>query len=228
MNDRTIARKGLTPSRRSLLVGLAACFMAGTVHAETLEKLESPWEWGFALGATSWSDLGDVQSSLGGDFDEYGFALDMSVHRKVDVGDATLLLGADLGFFSTDSRIPGIFEDLIQRGVYLTPSMRLRFGESGRGHFDLEAGAGWYNTDFAELDCNDYNPALGGPVCTEINDPFDSNAFGGYVGVRGGFNKWFTAGFRAHFADFGEVTGLPTVNGDLSGPVYTLMFGARF
>ena len=228
MNKRSWSRDGARTGQSALLGGLAACCMAGAVQAETTEKLESPWEWAFGLGATSWSDLGDVQSSLGGDFDEYGLALDMSVHRRIDVGDATLLLGADLGFFSTDSRIPGIFEDLIQRGVYVTPSARLRVGESGRGHIDIEAGAGWYDTEFAELDCNDYNPVLEGPVCTEIDDPFDSSTFGGYVGVRGGFNSRFTAGFRAHFADFGEVTGLPTVTGDLSGPVYTLTFGARF
>ena len=228
MNTIVRTRKRMRADRAWLLTGLATCLMAGTVHAETIEKLESPWEWAFGIGAMSWSDLGDVQSTLGGNFDDIGFGLDMSVHRKVDVGDATLLLGADLGFFSTDSKIPGIYEDLIQRGVYLTPSARLRFGNSGRGHIDLEAGAGWYNTDFAELDCTDYNVVLGGPVCTEINDPFDSNAFGGYVGIRGGFNKWFTAGFRAHFADFGEVTGLPTVTGELGGPFYTLMFGARF
>lgn len=228
MNERSTTRGGALAGRSALLSGLVACCMAGTVRAETTEKLESPWEWAFGLGATSWGDLGDVQSSLGGDFDEYGLALDVSVHRRINVGDATLLLGADLGFFSTDSRIPGIFEDLIQRGIYVTPSARLRFGGSGRAHVDLEAGAGWYNIEFAELDCNDYNPVLGGPVCTEIDDPFDSSAFGGYVGVRGGFNRRFTAGFRAHFADFGEVTGLPTVTGDLSGPVYTLTFGARF
>ena len=228
MKKRSMTRGGKPAGRLSLLIGLVALCMAGAANAETVEKFQSPWEWAFALGATSWSDLGDVQSSLGGDFDQYGLALDMSVHRVVDVGDSSLLLGVDLGFFSTDSRIPGIYEDLIQRGVYLTPSVRLRFGESGRGHFDLEAGAGWYNTDFAELDCDDYNSFLGGPVCTEINDPFDSNAFGGYLGIRGGFNKYFTAGFRAHFADFGEVSGLPTVSGDLGGPVYTIMFGARF
>ena len=228
MKNRTRTRNGARGGRFRLLIGLTLCWVAGAAHAQEVEKLKSPWEWAFALGASSWGDLGDVQSSQGGDFDQYGLALDMSVHRVVDVGDGTLLLGVDLGFFSTDSRIPGIFEDLVQRGIYLTPSMRLRFGESGRGHFDLEAGAGWYNTDFAEVDCDGYNPALGGPVCTDINEPFDSNAFGGYVGIRAGFNKYFTAGFRTHFADFGEVNGLPTVSGDLGGPVYMFMFGARF
>ena len=212
----------------ALLVALAVWLLAGPANAQPVEKLKSPWEWAFGIGAMSWGDLGDVQSTLGGNFDNYGFALDMSLHRRVEVGDATLLLGGDLGFFSTESNIPGIFEDLVQRGVYLTPSMRLRFGDSNRSYVDLEAGAGWYNTDFAEIDCDNYGTIFGGPVCTEINDPFDSNAFGGYLGIKAGFNKWFTAGLRAHFADFGQVTGLPTVDGDLGGPVYTLMFGARF
>ena len=212
----------------ALIAGLAALFIAGTSSADVPEKSQGAWEWAFGLGVTSWSDLGDVQSSLGGSFDDVGFALDMSVHRRIEAGDATLLLGADLGFFSTDSGIPGIFEDLVQRGVYLTPSVRLRFGESARGHLDLEAGAGWYNTDFAEVDCENQGTIIGGPVCTDINEPFDANAFGSYIGVRGGFNKYFTAGLRVHFADFGEVTGLPTVSGDLGGPVVTLMFGARF
>ena len=215
-------------SRAKLFVCLAAWAMAGSALAEPVEKLKSPWEWGFGIGGSSWSDLGDVQSTLGGGFDTYGWALDMSAHRRVEVGDATLLLGADIGFFSTESDIPGVFEDLVQRGLYLTPSMRLRFGDSARGHVDLEAGAGWYNTDFAEVNCEDFGTFIGGPVCTDLNEPFDSNAFGGYLGIKAGFNKWFTAGLRAHFADFGQVTGLPTVDGDLGGPVYTLMFGARF
>ncbi len=209
----------------ALLLCLSVWSMA---HADPLETAKSPWEWGFGIGVTSWADLADVQSSLGGDFDQYGYALDMSVHRRVQIGHSTLLLGADLGFFSAESGIPGVFEDLIQRGVYLTPSMKLRFGDSGRGHVDLEAGAGWYNTDFAELNCENQGTIIGGPVCTEINESFDANAFGGYLGIRGSFNKWFSASLRAHFADFGEVTGLPTVSGDLGGPIYTLMFGARF
>lgn len=190
--------------------------------------VRSPWEWGFGIGGSFWGELGDVQSTLGGGFDQYGFALDMSAHRQVAARGATLLLGVDLGFFSTESDIPGVFEDLVQRGVYLTPSMRLRFGDAGRGHVDLEAGAGWYNADFAEINCEDYGTIISGPTCTELNDPFDANAFGGYLGVRAGFNRWFTAGVRAHFADFGEVTGVPTVSGELDGPVYTLMFGGRF
>ncbi len=212
----------------ALFVSLAVLSMPGPAGAQGVEKQKSPWEWAFGIGAMSWSDLGDVQSTIGGDFDNYGFALDMSLHRRVEVGDATLLIGGDLGFFSTESDIPGIFEDLVQRGVYVTPSMRLRFGDSNRSYLDLEAGAGWYNTDFAEIDCDNYGTILGGPVCTEINDPFDSNAFGGYVGVRTGFSKWLTVGLRAHFADFGQVSGLPTISGELEGPVYALMIGARF
>ena len=215
--------------RCSQLASLAICLLAAPSFADTPSDKKAAWEWGFTLGVNSWSDLGDVQSTLGGDFDEYGFALDMFAHKEIGQwGNAAVLVGADLGFFSTDSGIPGIFEDLVQRGVYLTPSVKLRFGERGKGHLNLDAGAGWYNTDFAELNCNNYDPFIGGPICTEIGDTFDANAFGGYVGLSGGFGRSFTMGLRVHFADFGEVTGLPTVSGDLGGPIYTLNFGAVF
>lgn len=229
MTETKTSRQTSESGRHSLLAGIVMCLTVGPVFADTPPEKAGTWEWGFTLGVNSWSDLGDVRSTLGGDFDEYGFALDMFAHKEVGHwGGATVLVGADLGFFSTDSRIPGIFEDLIQRGVYLTPSVKLRFGERGKGHVNLDAGAGWYNTDFAELDCNNYDPFIGGPICTEIGDSFDANAFGGYVGVSGGFNRSFTMGLRVHFADFGDVTGLPTVSGNLGGPIYTLNFGAVF
>ncbi len=225
MKTRPVSGSGL----HRLLAGLVVCLTAGPVFADAPPEKAAAWEWGFTLGVNSWSDLGDVQSTLGGDFDEYGFALDMFAHKEVGQwGSAAVLFGADLGFFSTDSGIPGIFEGLVQRGVYLTPSVKLRFGERGKGHINLDAGAGWYNTDFAELNCSNYNPFIGGPICTEIGDSFDANAFGGYVGVSGGFNRTFTMGLRVHFADFGDVTGLPTVSGKLGGPIYTLNFGAVF
>jgi hypothetical protein len=181
------------------------------------------WNWSASIGAASWSDLSDLQITGAGQFDSMGFALELAAHKHITRwGSADVLAGVDLGLFTTDSDVPGLLEQLTQRGLYLTPSVKLRFGERARRYWNLEAGAGWYNTDFAELDCD------GGSICAELRAPFNSDAVGGYLGLSGGFGRWFIAGLKVHYADFGPVRGVGTVSGDLKGPIYIFSLGGAF
>jgi hypothetical protein len=141
-------------------------------------------------------------------------------------GSADVLVGADFGFFATQSDIPGITEDFTQRGLYLTPSMKFRFGERSKRYLNLEAGLGWYQVDFAELICDE--DVFNNIVCVEIAEPFDEDTLGGYLGISGGFGGGFIMGLKVHFADFGKVTGLGPDTGDLKGPIYILSLGGAF
>ncbi len=132
-----------------------------------------------------------------------------------------MLAGVDFGLFATESDIAGISDDFTQRGLYLTPSVKFRFGQRDKRYLNLEAGAGWYKVDMAELDCSVI-------PCAEILEPFDKDTFGGYIGVSGGFGRWFVLGLKVHFADFGEVTGFGTAVGSLEGPFYILSAGGAF
>jgi hypothetical protein len=182
------------------------------------------WNWSILLGLASWSGLANLESASGGSFDSLGFALELAGHKNVARwGSADILVGADLGLFTTDSDIRGFSEEYTQRGLYLTPSVKFRFGERSKRYMNLEAGLGWYNTDFAELDCD-----TGGYVCVELVAPFDSDTVGGYVGISGGFGRWLVAGLRVHYADFGPVTGIGSLAGDLKGPFYIFSLGAAF
>jgi hypothetical protein len=182
------------------------------------------WTWSMTLGATSWSDLADLESVSGGQFNSLGFALELAAHKDVARwGSAHVLVGADMGLFTADSNIAGFREDYTQRGLYLAPSVKLRFGERRRRYVNLEAGLGWYNTDFAELDCN-----TGGSICAELSAPFNSDSVGGYIGLSGGLGRWMVAGLKVHYADFGAVTGIGSLTGDLKGPFYIFSLGAAF
>lgn len=207
-----------------LIAALGLCVAVVPVFADEIVDDGARWNWTATMGLATWSDLGDIESSSGGQFDSGGFALELAGHRKVARwGSADVLLGADLGLFTTDSNIAGISQELTQRGLYLTPSVKLRYGERSRRYLNLEAGVGWYETDFAELDCDS-----GGSLCVELRDPFNSDTVGAYVGISGGFGRWFIAGLKVHYADFGSVTGVGSLTGELKGPIYIFSLGAAF
>jgi hypothetical protein len=195
------------------------------VYADEISESEDVgrWTWGATLGVANWDDLSNLQSATGEQFDSVGFALELAGHKNVGRwGSADVLVGFDLGFFTTDSDVLGVWEQFTQRGLYLTPSVKLRFGERARRYWNLEAGVGWYNTDFAELDCDS------GYFCAELAAPFDSDAAGGYLGISGGFGRWFIAGLKVHYADFGPVTGIRSLSGELKGPIYIFSLGGAF
>jgi hypothetical protein len=182
----------------------------------------SPWLWSISVGAMNWQDLGKVESRSGGNFDELGIGFELAGHRRVsNWHNANVLLGVDLGFFSADSDIRGTYSDLTQRGLYLTPSIKLAIGEPARLY--LEAGAGWYNVDFSEFDCTIF-----GLYCLEPIVPFTANTLGGYLGLRAQLGRMAFVGLRVHHADFGQVSGIDSAATDLKGPFYILSIGAGF
>jgi hypothetical protein len=156
-----------------------------------------------------------------------GFIVELAGHKHVTRwGSADVLIGVDFGISATQSDIPGNTEDFTQRGLYLTPSIKFRFGERSRRYLNMEAGLGWYQVDIAELICDE--DIFNNTVCIEIAEPYDEDALGGYLGISGGFGGGFIMGLKVHFADFGKVTGLGPDTGDLKGPIYIFSLGGAF
>ncbi len=191
---------------------------------ESEPYVQGRWSGTATAGLVIWNDLKDLEPAAGGGFDSVGFVVEFAGHKHVTRwGSADVLIGADFGIFATQSDIPGITEDFTQRGLYLTPSIKFRFGERSRRYLNLEAGLGWYQVDFAELICDE--DIFNNIVCIEIAEPFDEDSLGGYLGISGGFGGGFIMGLKVHFADFGAVTGLGTDTGYLKGPIYIVSLG---
>ena len=203
------------------MVGLILPIIPIYAADEPAPNAAEQWSGTFTVGLMTWSDLKDLEPAAGGGFESLGFALEIAGHKHVtNWGSADVLVGADFGLFTTESDIPGTSEDFTQRGLYLTPSMKIRYGERSARYLNLEAGLGWYELDFAELHCD--------TGCSEIADTFNKDILGGYLGISGGFGGWFIMGLKVHFADFGQVTGLGAGTGDLKGPIYILSLGGAF
>ncbi len=209
------------------IVGLTLPVISIYAADESVPDAQGRWSGTATAGLMIWNDLKDLEPAAGGGFDSLGFIVELAGHKHVARwGPADVLIGVDLGIFATQSDIPGITEDFTQRGLYLTPSMKFRFGERSRRYLNLEAGLGWYQVDFAELICDDDN--FNNVVCIEIAEPYDEDTLGGYLGITGGFGGGFIMGLKVHFADFGEVTGLGLDTGELKGPIYILSLGGAF
>jgi len=209
------------------IVGLTLPVFSIYAADESIPNDLGHWSGTATFGLMTWSDLRDLEPAAGGGFDSLGFVVELAGHKHVARwGSADVLIGVDLGFSATQSDIPGITEDFTQRGLYLTPSMKFRFGERSRRYLNLEAGLGWYQVDFAELICDDDN--FNNIVCIEIAEPYDEDTLGGYLGITGGFGGGFIMGLRVHFANFGKVTGLGPDTGDLNGPIYIFSLGGAF
>ncbi len=209
------------------IVGLILPVFSTYAADESEPYAPGHWTGTATFGLMTWSGLRDLEPAAGGGFDSVGFVVELAGHKHVARwGPADVLIGVDLGISATQSDIPGITEDFTQRGLYLTPSMKFRFGERSRRYLNLEAGLGWYQVDFAELICDDNN--FNNIVCIEITEPYDENSLGGYLGITVGFAGGFIIGLKVHVANFGEVTGLGPDTGDLRGPIYILSLGGAF
>jgi hypothetical protein len=209
------------------IVGLILPLISVYAADEPIPNTPGHWGGTATFGLMTWSGLRDLEPAVGGGFESLGFIVELAGHKHVARwGSADVLIGVDFGFSATQSDIPGITEDFTQRGLYLTPSMKFRFGERSRRYLNLEAGLGWYQVDFAELICDE--DVFNNIACIEIAEPFDQDTLGGYLGISGGFGGGFIMGLKVHFADFGTVTGLGPDTGDLKGPIYTLSLGGAF
>jgi len=206
---------------RWIILGLI--LPASTIYAadESAPNVPGNWSASFTVGLMTWSDLKNLQPAAGGAFNSLGIVMEFAGHKHVARwGSADVLIGVDLGIISTESDIPGITEDLTQGGLYLTPSIKFRFGERSRRYLNLEAGLGWYQVDFTEWSFCVY--------CGPVSEPYDEDTLGGYLGITRGFGDGLIIGLKAHFADFGQVTGLGPGTGDLSGPIYIFSLGGAF
>ncbi len=209
------------------IVGLILPVIAICAADESASHAPGHWSGTATFGLITWSDLKDLEPDAGGGFDSLGFIVELAGHKHVTRwGSADVLIGVDLGIFATQSDIPGNTEDFTQRGLYLTPSIKFRFGERSRRYLNMEAGLGWYQVDIAELICDE--DIFNNTVCIEIAEPYDEDALGGYLGISGGFGGGFIMGLKVHFADFGKVTGLGPDTGDLKGPIYIFSLGGAF
>jgi len=106
----------------------------GSIYAADESELHAPglWSGTATFGLMTWSSLRNLEPAAGGGFESLGFIVEFAGHRHVARwGSADVLIGVDFGIFATQSDIPGISEDFTQRGLYLTPSMKFRFGEPG-------------------------------------------------------------------------------------------------
>ena len=209
------------------IVGLTLPVISIYAADESVPYAPGHWSGTATFGLMTWSDLKDLEPDAGGGFDSLGFIVELAGHKHVARwGPADVLIGVDLGISATQSDIPGNTEDFTQRGLYLTPSIKFRFGERSRRYLNLEAGLGWYQVDVAELICDD--DIFNNIVCIEIAEPYDKDVLGGYLGITGGFGSGFIVGLKVHFADFGNVTGLGPDTGDLKGPIYIFSLGGAF
>jgi len=176
------------------------------------------------IGVHDWSGLGDLQSADGGRFQSTGVNFQAEWHRHVtDFQRSALLVGGELGFFTNDSNIQGLTSDLISRGMYVMPSLKLAFGR--QRNLYLDAGAGLYVVDFAEVDCSGY-------LCTELDDLWQETTLAGYLGFSADLRisqQWAVAlEAKVHFVSFGAASGLGTEPQKLDGPIYMFQVGVAF
>lgn len=203
-----------------LAISLESLCIAPPSAADS-DTLEESWVTTVSVGVVSWGDLHNLQPAAGGRFDAIGLTLEGSLHKHLrSWGSADVLFGIDLAGFITESNVPGFYGDFSQRGMYLTPSVRLRYATGEKSHLSLKAGAGWYQVDFAELYC--YGQ------CFEIQEADSADALGAYLGLGVGFADSLAADIKMHFANFGDVAGLGGNAGSLAGPIITVNIGWQF
>ena len=227
----TKTRYGCAVSALLALGGLLGSVVAAADAHDAVSK--SPWRIDVSIGAHAWPGLTELEALDGGSFDSVGFNLSGAAHYSVRTfDDSELFVGGDCGFMSNSSSITLSFEDVTVRAMYIGPSMKWVFG---REHdISLDLGIMYWDIDFAEVE-SDYPYYYERVVWKE-------DAVGGYVGATwdvGAGDPIKTSGvtlnFKAHFVDFGDVTGghdlleqtFGPAPGNLEGPIYQLQIGYR-
>jgi hypothetical protein len=205
-----------------LVVTVVASATASAAVAQPTQALRL----GATVGLDLWPELGDLEPTLGGDFDEAGFGVELNLHYGGwSVGPARIYLGGDLGVIGNGSDVEGAVEgeDLQTTLVYVTPSVRALVGDAGETRWSLDAGIGYYDVSIEEWeddcfwDCDTW-------------DYYDDSSIGGYLGLglefplRSEGATRLLVGLKAHFVEFDEPAALDP-GGSLDGPIYVLYFG---
>ncbi len=242
----TMSRNSGTKSARWLLAALllgAGLAMTGRAIAEEAFTEEmvygedtSRWVTAVTLGFHQWPAAAELDTQPYGEFDENGYNISGSVHRRWrHFGGGELLLGADLGLMTNESNIvaPEDHGEMAIDVFSFTPSLRWSFSGPGRnGHrptrYNLEAGAGVYWARIAEMVQGEYGPVPN-------NEHYNNYAPGGYLGLSVdvplrflGDNWAFNTAARVHYATFGDVDALGRNLGGLDGPITTLQLGMTY
>ena len=190
---------------------LVLLLSTNTIQAASNPEPPEPgnWTWTTSIGAKR-------------SFDGLAVQLEFSGYKHVsNWGSGNVLVGADLGVFGTERGNSEIDDSRYdQLGTYLTPTVKLRFGDRWKANFSLETGVGWYYTNISDNEC--------GLPCFPYGETYSRTEFGGYLGIGAGFGGWFIMGLKVHFADFGEITTLDSIPVDLTGPIYTFTLGVAF
>lgn len=192
-----------------------------------------------STGVHHWEPLSDLKPAANGSFRENGFALGGGAHWLMRDGERMdLLLGIDAYIFSSGSSVTHVTDDVLFRGLQLTPSMKLSF-DNGRGpRYLLGFGIGYYEADIAEIGAYGWGPQ------SEL-ELWKSSAWGWYAGLDIDFPRrkrdsahGFFMSARIHDIDFGTVRdddfsipGFGTLGpdaGELSGPMPMLHFGYQW
>ncbi len=217
----TNAKTVTLPFRKALLLALLGMAQIATALADEASYPAQRFRTAFGLTADSWSDLADLRPGTGGDFDETGAGLELSIHAQVaEWGWGALLLGGDLGGSVHDSDVRGVMEgeDLSASFGYLTPSAKIRLNRAGRQQYYLDAGAGYYSVTMDEWEDDCFWDC-------DIHEYYDDDTIGGYVGVSADLDVGADGGAKVavaakvHWLDLDDPVDLDAVNG-LSGPIY--------
>ena len=208
--------------RQVLFIALLWIAQTATALADdTATYPAEPIRVAVGLGFDSWSDLGDLQPTLGGDFDDVGTSFEISFHRQVaQLAWGAVYLGADLGVLSHDSDVRGVVEgeDLQASAFYFTPSAKIRLNSAGRQQYFIDAGVGYYDVTVEEWEDDCYWDC-------DVSEYYDDNTFGGYLGASADFDVGsdggikVSVGAKVHFLDFDDPVELDSANG-LGGPIY--------
>lgn len=193
-------------------------------------------------GAVYWQNLGELEHTLSGsgsgpfgDFREWGFNIEMGLHRLVTQWWGNdMQLGVDFGlFFNENERnfqvpvapsLETLEIHLNSRGLYLTPSVRMLIGKYGSTRLFLGAGFGFYMVDFVEQ-------LAGGD---ELYEFAEKETFGGYLSAGMGFpllpadRLILRIEAKVHFVNVGDLGGFAPEAGDLKGPIYMFQAGLTF
>jgi len=214
----------MCPKHAIVLLLLATAALPKSAPAAEDTTPLSASRFAVTIGVHDWSGLGDLQSADGGSFQSTGVNFAAEWHWYVtDFQRSTLLVGGELGIFANDSNIQGLTSEVTSRGMYVMPSLKLAFGR--QRNFYLDAGAGLYVVDFAELVCDD-------SVCGEIDEIWEETKFAGYLGMSADLRisqRWAVAlAAKVHFVNFGSAGGLGPESQKLDGPIYMFQVGVAF